>query len=134
MTTHQASTQDPTSDKSQGGSGPPVPPSGSALALHFVSGRELWKDGRQTDKWTDDPNTRCPQRTFQAGGIKIHVFVKHYTPIGNKVQTRAPRGTDRSPEYNEHFSYKLNSRVKNLTTEWNQKQQHFITHASRSLL
>ena len=24
--THQASTQDPTSDKSQGGSGPPVPP------------------------------------------------------------------------------------------------------------
>ena len=29
--THQASTQDPTSDKSQGGSGPPVPPSGSAL-------------------------------------------------------------------------------------------------------
>ena len=37
-------------------------------------------------------------------------------------------------EYNEHFCYKLDSRVKNLTTEWNQKQQHFITHASRSLL
>ena len=49
-------------------------------------------------------------------------------------QTRAPRGTDRSPEYNEHFCYKLDSRVKNLTTEWNQKQQHFITHASGSLL
>ena len=48
--------------------------------------------------------------------------------------TRAPRDTDRSPEYNEHFCYKLDSRVKNLTTEWNQKQQHFITHASRSLL
>ena len=48
-------------------------------------------------------------------------------------ETRAPRGTDRSPEYNEHFCYKLDSRVKNLTTEWNQKQ-HFITHASRSLL
>ena len=48
--------------------------------------------------------------------------------------TRAPRGTDRSPEYNEHFCYKLDSRVKHLTTEWNQKQQHFITHASRSLL
>ena len=29
-------------------------------------------------------------------------------------QTRAPRGTDRSPEYNEHFCYKLDSRVKNL--------------------
>ena len=49
-------------------------------------------------------------------------------------KTRAPRGTDRSPEYNEHFCYKLDSRVKNKTTEWNQKQQHFITHASRSLL
>ena len=48
--------------------------------------------------------------------------------------TRAPRGTDRSPEYNEHFCYKLDSRVKNLTIEWNHKQQHFITHASRSLL
>ena len=47
--------------------------------------------------------------------------------------TSAPRGTDRSPEYNELFCYKLDSRVKNLTTEWNEKQQHFITHASRSL-
>ena len=28
-------------------------------------------------------------------------------------KTRAPRGTDRSPEYNEHFCYKLDSRVKN---------------------
>ena len=52
----------------------------------------------------------------------------------NPEKTRAPRGTDRSPEYNEHFYYKLDSRVKNLTTEWNQKQQHFITHTSRSLL
>ena len=39
-------------------------------------------------------------------------------------QTRAPRDTDRLPEYNEQFCYKLYSRVKNLTTEWNQKQQH----------
>ena len=44
-------------------------------------------------------------------------------------KTRAPRGTDRSPEYKEHFCYKLDSRVKHVTTEWNQKQQHFITHA-----
>ena len=49
-------------------------------------------------------------------------------------KTGAPRGTDCSPEYNEHFCYKLDSRVKNLTTEWNEKQQHFITRASRSLL
>ena len=48
--------------------------------------------------------------------------------------TRAPRGTDRSPEFKEHFCYKLDSRVKKLTTEWNQKQKHFITHAFRSLL
>ena len=27
------------------------------------------------------------------------------------IQTRAPRGTDRSPEYKEHFCYKLDSRV-----------------------
>ena len=53
----------------------------------------------------------------------------HYQEI-----TRAPSGTDRSPEYIEHFCYKLDSRVKNLTKEWKEKQQHFITHASRSLL
>ena len=47
----------------------------------------------------------------------------------NKTETRAPRGTDRSPEYKEHFCYKLDSRVKSVVTEWNQKQQHFITHA-----
>ena len=44
-------------------------------------------------------------------------------------ETRAPRGTDRSPEYKEHFCYKLEPRVKSVTTEWNQKRQHFITHA-----
>ena len=27
-------------------------------------------DGR-TDGWTDNPINRCPQLTFQAGGIKI---------------------------------------------------------------
>ena len=35
----------------------------------FISGTELRTD-RQTDGRTDDPNTRCPRRTFQAGGIK----------------------------------------------------------------
>ena len=54
--------------------------------------------------------------------------------ISNWQATRAPRGTDRSPEYNERFCYKLDSRVKNWTTEWNEKQQHFITQASRSLV
>ena len=59
----------------------------------------------------------------------------HSRKFYNKMtETRAPRGTDRSPEYNQHFCYKLDSRVKHLTTERNQKQQHFITHASRSLL
>ena len=27
--------------------------------------------------------------------------------IYDYTKTRAPRGTDRSPEYNEHFCYKL---------------------------
>ena len=42
-------------------------------------------------------------------------------------QTRGPKGRCRSPEYNECY--------KNLTSEWNQKQQHFIpvAHASRSI-
>ena len=35
----------------------------------FESGTELWTD-RQMDKQTDDPITRCPRWTFQAGGIK----------------------------------------------------------------
>ena len=41
----------------------------------FVSGTELRTDGqtnKQTDGRTDDPITRCPRRTFQAGGIKIY--------------------------------------------------------------
>ena len=66
----------------------------------------------------------------------FHTSVLPMTKSSNEPHhaTRAPRGTDRSPEYNEHFCYKLDSRVKNLTTEWNQKQQPFITHDSRSLL
>ena len=38
-----------------------------------ISGTELWKDGqtdKRTDGRTDDPNTRCPRWTFQAGDIK----------------------------------------------------------------
>ena len=40
--------------------------------------------------------------------------------------TRGPKGHCRSPEYNQRF--------KNLISEWNQNQQHFILHVSRSLL
>ena len=54
--------------------------------------------------------------------------------IQDEAKTRAPRGTDRSPEYNKYLCYKLDSRVKILTKEWNEKRHHFITHASRSLL
>ena len=42
------------------------------------------------------------------------------------IKTRGQKGHCRSPEYNQRF--------KNLTSEWNQKQQHFILHVSRSLL
>ena len=68
------------------------------------------------------------------------VFWKNYCilPLQCKIkmlhETRAQRDTDRSPEYNEYFCYKLDSRDKNLTKEWNEKHQHFITHASRSSL
>ena len=37
----------------------------------FLSGTEL-RTNRQTDGRTDDPNPRCPRRTFQAGGIKTN--------------------------------------------------------------
>ena len=48
------------------------------------------------------------------------VRVKKQPGMSLKYATRAPRGTDGSSEYNEHFCYKLDSRVKKLTTEWNQ--------------
>ena len=50
----------------------------------FVSGtgRDGITDGqtdKRTNRRTDDPNTRCPRRTFQAGGIKMgHVFCFEY--------------------------------------------------------
>ena len=43
-----------------------------------------------------------------------------------KKNKRPKKGHCRSPEYNQRF--------KNLTSYWNQKQQHFILHVSRSLL
>ena len=67
---------------------------------------------------------------------KYHIVLCYYTCIGKEWQfhlnvwcnakQEAHVGHCRSPEYNE--------RVKNLTSEWNQKQQSFIPHASRSLL
>ena len=93
------------------------PSSGSGEEVENVN--SLTDDGRRT---TDNR-----QRVITIGHWSLWLLCP-------KKETRAPRGTDRSPEYNEHFCYKLDSMVKNLTTEWNQKQQHFITHASRSLL
>ena len=56
-------------------------------------------------------------------------------------QQEAHVGHCGSPEYNERvknltseWNQKQQSFVKNLTSEWNQKQQSFIPHASRSLL
>ena len=43
----------------------------------FVSGTELRTD-RQTDRRMDDPITRCPRRTFQAGGIKSHIYFYYF--------------------------------------------------------
>ena len=33
------------------------------------------RTGKRTDGRTDDPITRCPRRTFQARGIKIHLVI-----------------------------------------------------------
>ena len=46
----------------------------------FVSGMELRTD-RQTNGQPDDPITRCPRRTFQAGGIK-NGFLLTFRGIG----------------------------------------------------
>ena len=55
----------------------------------FVSGTEL-RTGRRTDRQTDgqtyDPNTRCPRRTFQAGGIKINVNEKRVKKVCSKTK------------------------------------------------
>ena len=37
---------------------------------------KAWQNCGQTNGQTDNPITRCPRRTFQAGGIK-----KHYTAV-----------------------------------------------------
>ena len=56
----------------------------------------------------------------------IIIFSKNYSMYNtgerSEPETRAPRGTDRSPEYNEYFCYKLDSRVKKLTMKWNHQK------------
>ena len=46
------------------------------IGLYLKAGRNYGQTDRQTDGRTngrtDDPITRCPRRTFQAGGIKIN--------------------------------------------------------------
>ena len=77
---------------------------------------------------------KCASTSRDPPPQPLHKYMCMCISLSVSITTRAPRGTDRSPEYNEHFCYKLDSRVKNYTTEWNQKQQHFITQASRSLV
>ena len=48
------------------------------------------------------------RRLMSVEWIKVHLVLA----VLFKKKTRAPRGTDRSPEYKEHFCYKLDSRVK----------------------
>ena len=80
---------------------------------HIFEKFTLGDDTIETDRWMDGWSAMTIARLL----------------LRCTKKTRAPRGTDRSPEYKERFCYKLDSRVKNETTEWNQKQQHFITHA-----
>ena len=41
------------------------------IALFLQAGRNYGQTYKQSDRQTDDPITRCPRGTFQAGGIKI---------------------------------------------------------------
>ena len=54
------------------------------IALCLLAGRNYGqtegRTDRQTNGRTDDPITRCPLQTFQAGGIK-KLFVKHLFPF-----------------------------------------------------
>ena len=110
----------------------------SSTAFNFLEGPNIMHS--VLPKWRDSLLSTSQSCTLYCTYYSDH---RHQTYMYHvifslifiwQLKTRAPRGTDRSPEYNEHFCYKLDSRVKNLTTEWYQKQQHFITHASRSLL
>ena len=52
-----------------------------------VSGTELRTDRQtdgQTDGRTDDPITRCPWRTFQAGGIKSYGQYYSFSKVGHR--------------------------------------------------
>ena len=65
----------------------------------FVSGMELRTDGqtdRRTNIQTNDPITRYPRRTFQAGGIKIKQgqnfpCIQYFTPNINCQPIYEPR-------------------------------------------
>ena len=107
----------------------PVGKEGKILKFYILNLSLLGAYDVSGVRWTYSPSlvTVSPPKLFKR---KWDVITYKQTDD----LTRAPRGTDRSPEYNEHFCYKLDSKVKILTTEWNEKQQHFITHASRSLL
>ena len=51
------------------------------IALFTEAGRNYGRTDRRTDIRMDDPITRCPRWTFQAGGIKI---------LGDSRLTQAP--------------------------------------------
>ena len=65
--------------------------------FHFIYKRDgitYGQTDRQTDRQTDGPITRCPRRTFQAGGINIqlyfHIFWDYnvHTVSGNIVHLK----------------------------------------------
>ena len=71
---------------------------------------------------TNRPEARICDNKIYIDSYIVKMAMPPCGASGDKIIiTRAPRGTGRSPEYNEHFCYKLDSRVKKLTTEWNEK-------------
>ena len=57
------------------------------IALYLKAGRNY---GR-TDKRTDDPITRCPQRTFHAGGIKIPLEARPNNMVSTQILAKIYR-------------------------------------------
>ena len=85
--------------------------------------RQFQRRSRKCEKLTTDGRRTDDGRTDDGQSV---ITIVHLSLRLRCTKQEAHVGHCRSPEYNE--------RVKNLTSKWNQKQQSFIPHASRSLL
>ena len=54
---------------------------------------------------SQDVTFNTPYRNYKLSVFGLHLVTYMYLDVGNFFETIAPRGTDRLPEYNEHFCY-----------------------------